>query len=193
MAEIAEIEEILDFDDLVERAMAEIDNVDVLNDLQDSKRRLPSSNLTHLSSIHTVCGPRPARITAGCLLVLSLWAAFMLLIHMNKKIDNLSTSLESTNEKLKTMEEVGEEYRSQALQRLQNMGKLIHAIKRRGRPATPPPESGSGTISPLLLSKLQRSSQPLLPPSSSSTSPPIRATTSNEDDGWEGGWSSLWS
>merc|ERR1712012_1060549 len=37
-------------------------------------RRLPSS-------IHTVCGPRPARITAGCLLVLSLWAAFMLLIH----------------------------------------------------------------------------------------------------------------
>ena len=39
MAEIAEIEENLDFDDLVERAMAEIDNVDVLNDLQESKRQ----------------------------------------------------------------------------------------------------------------------------------------------------------
>jgi len=165
-----------------------------LNPPHFRSRRLPSSNLTHLSSIHTVCGPRPARITAGCLLVLSLWAAFMLLIHMNKKIDNLSTSLESTNEKLKTMEEVGEEYRSQALQRLQNMGKLIHAIKRRGRPAAPPPGSESGTISPLLLSKLQHSSQPLLLPSSSSTSPPIRATTSDEDDGWEGDWaSSLWS
>jgi len=155
-------------------------------------RRLPSSNLTHLSSIHTVCGPRPARITAGCLLVLSLWAAFMLLIHMNKKIDNLSTSLESTNEKLKTMEEVSEEYRSQALQRLQNMGKLIHALKRRGRPLASP-GSESGTISPLLLSKLQHSSQPL-PSSSSPTSPPIKATTDEEDDCWDGDWtSSLWS
>jgi len=147
-------------------------------------RRLPSSNLTHLSSIHTVCGPRPARITAGCLLVLSLWAAFMLLIHMNKKIDNLSTSLESTNEKLKTMEEVSEEYRSQALHRLQNMGKLIHALKRRGRPASPGSESG--TTSPNLVSKLQHStSQPLLPLTSSS-SPPIKSTTEEDDDGWGG-------
>ena len=39
MAEIAEIEEILDFDDLVERAMAEIDNVDVLTDWQDPRKR----------------------------------------------------------------------------------------------------------------------------------------------------------
>jgi len=148
-------------------------------------RRLPSSNLTHLSSIHTVCGPRPARITAGCLLVLSLWAAFMLLIHMNKKIDNLSTSLESTNDKLKTMEEVSEEYRSQALQRLQNMGKLIHALKRRGRP----PGSESGTISPLLPKlNLPPSPQPL-PSTSSSTSAPIKSTTT-EDDSWDGDWSS---
>jgi len=46
-------------------------------------RRIPSS-FTSPSSIHTVCGPKPARITAGCLLVLSLWAAFMLLIHEQK-------------------------------------------------------------------------------------------------------------
>merc|ERR1719447_1081684 len=147
-------------------------------------RRLPSSNLTQLSSIHTVCGPRPARITAGCLLVLSLWAAFMLLIHMNKKIDNLSTSLESTNDKLKTMEEVSEEYRSQALQRLQNMGKLIHALKRRGRPLS----TDSGTSSPPPLSKL--SPPPPPPPSSFSSSsstilPPIKSSTT-EDDSWDG-------
>jgi len=149
-------------------------------------RRLPSSNLTHLSSIHTVCGPRPARITAGCLLVLSLWAAFMLLIHMNKKIDNLSTSLESTNDKLKTMEEVNEDYRSQALQRLQNMGKMIHALKRRGRP---PPGSESGTIPPLLPKINLPPSSPKPLPSTSSTSPPIKSTTA-EDDSWDGDWSS---
>ena len=39
MAEIAEIEEILDFDNLMTRAMAEIDNVDVLNDYQDPRKR----------------------------------------------------------------------------------------------------------------------------------------------------------
>jgi len=187
MAEIAEIEEISHFDNLMARAMAEIDNVDVFNDLQDPiKRRLPSSNLTHLSSIHTVCGPRPARITAGCLLVLSLWAAFMLLIHMNKKIDNLSTSLESTNDKLKTMEEVNEDYRSQALQRLQNMGKMIHALKRRGRPH---PGSESGTIPPLLPKMNFPPSSPKPLPSTSSTSPPIKSTTA-EDDSWDGDWSS---
>jgi len=103
--------------------------------------------------------------------------------HMNKKIDNLSTSLESTNEKLKTMEEVSEEYRSQALHRLQNMGKLIHALKRRGRPASSGSESG--TTSPNLVSKLQHSSsQPILP--ISSTSPPIKSTTEEDDDGWGG-------
>jgi len=150
-------------------------------------RRLPSSNLTHLSSIHTVCGPRPARITAGCLLVLSLWAAFMLLIHMNKKIDNLSTTLESTNDKLKTMEEVSEEYRSQALQRLQNMGKLIHALKRRGRP----PSTESGTISPLVPSKVHslppskvNNLPPKSIPSSISTLPPLKSTTP-EGDSWD--------
>jgi len=146
-------------------------------------RRLPSSNLTQLSSIHTVCGPRPARITAGCLLVLSLWAAFMLLIHMNKKIDNLSTSLESTNDKLKTMEEVSEEYRSQSLQRLQNMGKLIHALKRRGRPLG----TESATSSPPPLPKF--SPPPTAPPSSFSSSstilPPSKSATT-EDDSWDG-------
>ena len=41
MAEVAEIEEILDIDDLVERAMAEIDNVDVLTDWEDPRKRQP--------------------------------------------------------------------------------------------------------------------------------------------------------
>ena len=40
MAEIAEIEEISDFDKLMERALAEIDNVDKgLNDWQDPIKR----------------------------------------------------------------------------------------------------------------------------------------------------------
>ena len=39
MAEIAEIEEISHFDNLMTRAMAEIDNVDVLNDCQDPIKR----------------------------------------------------------------------------------------------------------------------------------------------------------
>ena len=42
MAEIAEIEEISDFDKLMERALAEIDNVDKgLNDWQDPIKRQP--------------------------------------------------------------------------------------------------------------------------------------------------------
>ena len=39
MAEIAEIEEISHFDNLMAKAMAEIDNVDVLNDCQDPIKR----------------------------------------------------------------------------------------------------------------------------------------------------------
>ena len=41
MAKIEEIEEISDFDDLVESAMAEIDNVDVLTDWPDPRKRQP--------------------------------------------------------------------------------------------------------------------------------------------------------
>ena len=35
----------------------------------------------------------------------------VMVLHLTFQIDNLSTSLESTNDKLKTMEEVSEEYR----------------------------------------------------------------------------------
>lgn len=140
-------------------------------------RRVPSS-FTSPSSLHTVCGPRPARITAACLLVLSLWATFMLLIHINKKIDNLSSSLESTNEKLKTMEEMNEEFRSNSLQRLKSMGKLVHSLRegvqgaRRARtepghsppPATPSPRPTTTTLQD--------------------------TPTSTEDDGWGVGWPS---
>jgi len=92
-------------------------------------RRPTPSHLSQLSSIHTVCGPRPARITAACILVLSLWAAFMLLIHMNKKIDTLSSTLSLTNDKLKTMEEVNEDHKSQLMSRLHRMGRLIHSLR----------------------------------------------------------------
>lgn len=142
-------------------------------------RRLPSS-LTQLSSIHTVCGPRPARISAACLLVLSIWAAFMLLIHMNKKIDHLSTTLDSTNDKLKTMEEVGEEYRSHSLQRLHRLGKLVHSLREGGQRLARPPKGQAREATP------QTDGQP----SPVSSSPPSLPADQTEESSWswETGW-----
>ena len=52
MAEIAEIEEISDFDKLMERALAEIDNVDKgLNDWQDPIKRQPIVIYTYFAKM----------------------------------------------------------------------------------------------------------------------------------------------
>jgi len=154
-------------------------------------RRSPPANMSHLSSIHTICGPKPAKITVACVLVLSLWAAFMLLIHMNKKIDTLSSSLTSTNDKLKTMEEVNEEYRSQIMSKLQRMSRVVHSLReaRVGKTIGKDPSPTKSRVPTVTTPSIPLSSRH--PPQQTTPSP---SKTQDEDpfsfdDDWWQGWS----
>ena len=40
----------------------------------------------HLSSIHSVCGPKPVKLTLVCLVMLSIWAMVVLIMHLDKKV-----------------------------------------------------------------------------------------------------------
>merc|ERR1711890_58728 len=82
-----------------------------------------------------------------------------LLIHMNKKIDNLSSTLTSTNDKIKTMEEVSEEYRSQIMSKLQRMSRVVHSLRegRAGRTMGKDPSPTKSSLPPATI--------PSIPPS----------------------------
>lgn len=81
-----------------------------------------------LSSIQTVCGPQPGKITVICVIVLSIWAAGMLLFHLNKKVDMLTSSLTETKDMIKTMEDSNMDYRSKSNMRIQKLNNKISKI-----------------------------------------------------------------
>ena len=48
-----------------------------------------------------MCGPRPAKLTSICLGILSIWVMVVLIIHLDKKVSGVNTSLSYTEDKLK--------------------------------------------------------------------------------------------
>ena len=63
------------------------------------------------SSLQSVCGPKPAKLTTICLALLSIWAMVVLIVHLEKKVSAVSSSLSSTEDKLKSMEDTASSYR----------------------------------------------------------------------------------
>jgi len=83
---------------------------------------------THLSSLQSVCGPKPAKLTTICMAMLSIWAMVVLIIHLEKKVSAVSTTLSRTEEKLRTMEDSASSYRLKTHQRLQKMQQKLTVI-----------------------------------------------------------------
>jgi len=81
-----------------------------------------------LSSIQTLCGPKPGRLTVICLVLLSVWAAAMLLVHLNKKIDSLSLSLTETQTMIKSLEDLNIEFRLYSQERIKKVNNKITKV-----------------------------------------------------------------
>jgi len=81
-----------------------------------------------LSSIHSVCGPHPVKLTTICLVVLSIWAMVVLIIHLDKKVSVMNSSLSYTEDKLSTMEDTASSYRLKTHQRLHKMQTKLREI-----------------------------------------------------------------
>jgi len=83
---------------------------------------------TYISSLQSVCGPKPAKLTTICMAMLSIWAMVVLIIHLEKKVSAVSTTLSRTEDKLRTMEDTASSYRLKTQQRLQNMQQKLSVI-----------------------------------------------------------------
>merc|ERR1719431_1039239 len=84
---------------------------------------------THISSsLQSVCGPKPAKLTTICMAMLSIWAMVVLIIHLEKKVSAVSSTLTRTEEKLRTMEDSSSSYRLKTHQRLQKMQQKLSVI-----------------------------------------------------------------
>jgi len=83
---------------------------------------------SQISSIQSVCGPKPAKLTTICMAMLSIWAMVVLIIHLEKKVSAVSSTLTRTEEKLRTMEDSASSYRLKTHQRLQKMHQKLSVI-----------------------------------------------------------------
>merc|ERR1719154_383384 len=82
---------------------------------------------------HSVCGPRPAKLTTICMVVLSIWVMVVLIIHLEKKLSVMTSSLSYTEDKLRTMEDTANSYRVRTSGRLQSiqhmLGEILNSVK----------------------------------------------------------------
>jgi len=112
-----------------------------------------------LSSIHSVCGPHPVKLTTICLVVLSIWAMVVLIIHLDKKVSVMNSSLSYTEDKLSTMEDTASSYRLKTHQRLHKMQtklrEILHTLntgikyKKAGKKKTAQPSPSTSTTTQL--------------------------------------------
>ena len=58
-----------------------------------------------LSSTQVMCGHNPAKLTALCLVVLTIWSMVVLIIHLDRKVSEVGISVEITQDKLRTIKE----------------------------------------------------------------------------------------
>merc|ERR1712107_458858 len=78
---------------------------------------------------YSVCGPRPIKVSVLCLLIISLWVLLVVIFHLDKKMNNVQTSLESTEEILRTMEDSSNIFRKNSAKQLRNLrDKVNHLI-----------------------------------------------------------------
>jgi len=117
--------------------LAEVETITEKNrksmDQKPSKVLNSSHQKYQISSLQTLCGPNPAKISTICVIVLSVWAAGMMLFHLNKKIDVLTTNMAETHENIKSMEDSQRAFRSFSSQRemriQKRLTKILHSIR----------------------------------------------------------------
>eukprot|EP00092_Neocalanus_flemingeri_P070781 GFUD01086908.1.p1 GENE.GFUD01086908.1~~GFUD01086908.1.p1 ORF type:complete len:271 (+),score=113.33 GFUD01086908.1:134-946(+) len=105
-----------------------------------------------LSSIHSVCGPKQAKVTIICLLALSIWTMVVLIMHLDKKVSVVNSSLSYTEDKLRTMEDTASSYRlatDRRLHKMQNkLGQILRAVKTGTKPRASLSANLPGAVQP---------------------------------------------
>jgi len=133
-----------------------------------------------LSSIHSVCGPHPVKLTTICLVVLSIWAMVVLIIHLDKKVSVMNSSLSYTEDKLSTMEDTASSYRLKTHQRLHKMAtklrEILHTLN-------------TGIKSKVSKKKIPKSVQPNASPVTSTITGQEETEKEAEDDFFNDDWS----
>jgi len=137
-----------------------------------------------LSSIHSVCGPHPVKLTTICLVVLSIWAMVVLIIHLDKKVSVMNSSLSYTEDKLSTMEDTASSYRLKTHQRLHKMAtklrEILHTLNtgiksKAGKKKTAQPSPSTTTIIQL--------------PDATKQDTELEEIEKEQEDGFFSGWS----
>jgi len=80
------------------------------------------------SSLQSVCGPNPAKLTTICMVLFSIWAMVVLIVHLEKKVSAVSSSLSSMEEKVRSMEDTASSYRLRTQERIQNIQHRLAVI-----------------------------------------------------------------
>jgi len=92
-----------------------------LDILAASTSSLNTMESGRVSSLQAMCGHKPAKLTALCLVVLTIWSMVVLIIHLDRKVSEVGISVEITQEKLRTLKESDSIYRRRTQTMLDKM------------------------------------------------------------------------
>lgn len=80
------------------------------------------------STLQSMCGPKPAKVAIICLVVVSIWAAWVVVIHLNKKVDILNEALSQSSHKMKSMDDSALLFRSKSGKRMQRIQEELERV-----------------------------------------------------------------
>lgn len=87
-----------------------------------------SSSPSKSSTLQSMCGPKPAKVAIICLVVVSIWAAWVVVIHLNKKVDILNGALSQSSHKMKSMDDAAVLFRSKSAKRMQRIQEELERV-----------------------------------------------------------------
>jgi len=94
-------------------------------------RKEPCRRSVSLSKLQLVCGPKPGRVSGICFILALMWGLMVLLLHLERKVSSVSSSLEAREQDLKKLEDRESSYRRRYIQRIQKLEHTMEKILKR--------------------------------------------------------------
>jgi len=109
------------------------------SDIQLAEPRRSSSSVSVVglggapttTGLRALCGPQPGKISLICLVVLSIWASWIFIIHLNKELSEMALQLEESNGDVKALELSAVAFRLQSESRINKLQNQIHTLVKR--------------------------------------------------------------
>jgi len=114
----------------IDHSCSEMENIQIATESHDMSHTLRgyTCGSCSTSSVGTLCGPNPKKITLICIFVTFIWMMAVFIIHLDKKLSLTTESLSETQQKIKTIQDSSLSNNMESNRKLEQMEHKLNRI-----------------------------------------------------------------